>query len=80
MGTKRVVLKDAESEPVVEQVVLTRAIVDISAAMKRLTASGLNRKAIVVLVHDQSRIAKRDIELVLNNLEALAEDYTHHGK
>lgn len=73
---KKLVLKDDPNEPAMEQQVLTRAIADISLAMLKLTSSGLNRRAIVILVHDQSKISKRNIELVLNNLEQLAQDYT----
>ncbi len=73
---KKVVLQDDPEEPAVPHIILTQAILEMSRSMKRLLASGLNRKAIVILVHDQSKLSKRDIELVLNNLESLAEDYT----
>lgn len=55
---------------------LADCLLNISAAFQKLLASGLNRKAIVILIHDQSKVNKREIELVLNNLEQLKEDYT----
>jgi hypothetical protein len=61
-------------QPVAAEVIV-EAIVGISESMKRLTASGLKRKAIVALVHDHSGIGKRDIEIVLNNLESLRETW-----
>lgn len=71
---KPVVVEHIDAQ--ISREVLAQTIVDISTSMKRLLASGLNRKAIIILIHDQSRIGKREIELVLNNLDALAEDYT----
>lgn len=56
--------------------ILADALLQISAAFQKLLASGLNRKAIVILIHDQSKVNKRQIELVLHNLEQLKEDYT----
>ena len=55
--------------------VLGQAIITISESIQKLTASGLNRKAIVVLLHDSTRIGKKDIELVLDGLACLKKDY-----
>jgi hypothetical protein len=63
------------ADPPVAAEVIAEAIVGISESMKRLTASGLKRKAIVALVHDHSGIGKRDIEIVFNNLESLRETW-----
>ncbi len=63
-------------EPVIERPILAQAIVDLSAAAEKLLASGLNRKAIIVLLHDATKQGKREIEYVLNALESLAHDYT----
>lgn len=73
MKKQKVVVLDDDT---VGREVLAKTIMDISASMKRLLASGLNRKAIVALIHDQSKISKRDIEILLYNLEDLAKDYT----
>jgi hypothetical protein len=55
---------------------LADAVVTISKAMKRLTKSGLNRKAIVVLIADDTRLPRRDINAVLDSIETLAEVYS----
>jgi hypothetical protein len=74
---KRVVLKDDPDSPVVEQVVLTKAILEISASMKKLLKSGLNKRAVIVLVHDSCvNVGKPSIRAVLDSLETLAKDYT----
>lgn len=64
-----------QPEPPIECTVLAEAIVEISKAAKRLNESGLNRKAIVALIHDYSAMGKKDIGIVLDSLEALAEMY-----
>jgi hypothetical protein len=55
---------------------LADCIRSVSQASQRLLKSGLNRTAIVVLLHDMSGLSKRDITTVLNNLESLATRYT----
>lgn len=55
--------------------VLAQAVVDISTAMKRLSASRLNRKAIVLLVAHSSRCRQGDVEAVLTALDDLEADY-----
>jgi hypothetical protein len=74
MSNRKVVIKQQPDDPVATEVI-ARAIIDISDSMKRLSTSGLKRKAIVALVHDTSGIRKGDIEIVLNNLEALRETW-----
>ena len=68
-ATKIEIKQDPEAPVAAE--ILARSIVEIDTAMKRLSNSGLRRKAIVALIHDTSGIGKRDIEIVLNNLESL---------
>lgn len=55
--------------------VIAQDIASIASAMRTLSNSRLNRKAIVALVHDQSRISKKTIEIVLNNLQDLERDW-----
>ena len=50
---------------------IAEAIIGVSEGMKQLSNSGLKRRAIVALIHETSGIGKKDIELVLNNLESL---------
>jgi hypothetical protein len=74
MSNSKVVIKQQPDEPVAAEVI-ARAIIGISDSMKKLSTSGLKRKAIVALIHDHSGIRKGDIEIVLNNLEALRETW-----
>jgi thiamine monophosphate kinase len=64
-----------QPEPPIPAEVMAQAIIDISDGMKKLSNSGLKRKAVVALIHDQSKISKRHIEIVLNNLECLRQDW-----
>jgi hypothetical protein len=73
-GDVKVNVKQQDDKPVAAEVI-AQALVDISDGMKRLSNSGLKRKAVVALVHDQSKISKRAIEIVLNNLESLRADW-----
>lgn len=57
-----------EQEPIAAEI-MAKAIVEISEAMKRVINSGIRRRAIVTLIHEQSKVGKREIELVLNNLD-----------
>lgn len=72
---KKVVVKQNPEKPI-EQPILAEAIVAISAAAKKLSASGLNRKAIVILLSASSGIGKGDCSIVLDHLEYLAKQYT----
>jgi len=68
--SKKVEVKQDVENPVAAEV-LAQAILDIDTAMKRLSNSGLRRRAVVALIHDHSGLRKTDIEIVLNNLESL---------
>lgn len=65
-----------EEENAVPTEVMASAIIDISRGVKKLLHGRLNREAVVALIKDKSRIDKRVIELVLNNLEQLEETWT----
>jgi len=54
---------------------LAEAIRRISLAVEVMIGSGLNRRAMVVLLSDSSKVRRRDIESVLDSLEELAETY-----
>lgn len=74
MKTKAVVVKQNEQAPIASEII-AKAIIDIADAAKRLSNSGLKRRAIVLLISHQSGVAMRNVELVLNNLEALRDDW-----
>lgn len=51
--------------------VIAKAIIETAAAMRRIEASSLKRDTIVTLIHAHSKVGKRDIEIVLQNLTML---------
>lgn len=67
-----------EDEKPVAKMVLAANIVEINGAMQKLLRSGLNRRAIVALVHDNTKIAKSTIETVIDGIEDLKRAYTHY--
>lgn len=71
---KTIVNQKPDKEPIPAQV-LADSIVEIGKAFRAINATRLRRSAIVALVHDKSKIAKRDIEIVLNNLDDLERDW-----
>lgn len=56
--------------------IMADAIVKLSETSARLLASGLNRRALHVLLKDASGVAMSDISKVLNVLPQLATLYT----
>lgn len=63
------------TEPVTKDMLAT-AIIEASEAMKKLAKSGLNRKGIVALLNDDTKLGKGICETVLLSLEGLAKTYT----
>lgn len=53
--------------------VIATSIEEMAKAMKILSSTRLNRRAIITLIHAESKVNKGDIALVLNNLEALEQ-------
>ena len=74
LGTRIIVKQDPDN--VVEKDVLATAIVKISEAAEALKRSGLNQRAIVVLLSDKTKFSKGSIEVILNGLADLKRDYT----
>lgn len=68
----------AEQKPILlpDPATLAEAVVKISAGFEALKKSGLNQRAIVVLLADLTHVGKRDIEYVLCGLRDLAKTYT----
>ena len=54
---------------------LAESVRKIDKAMKDFIASGLSRRALVVLLNDATGVAKRDINAVLDGLESLGATY-----
>ena len=60
-----------KSDPPETKAVLAEAIVRIGEAAEALRASGLNEKAIVVLLNYATKVSQRDIRLILDGLRQL---------
>lgn len=58
---------------------LAREIRMISRAFKKIASGGLTREALVVLLHDSTKIGKQDINYLLNALQRL-DEYTKPEK
>jgi len=63
-------IKQNPEQPIAAEII-AQSIVDIVAAMKGINASRLTRRALVTLIHDVSKVSRKDIDLVLNNLSQL---------
>ena len=63
--------KVIKSDPPESKEILAEAIVRIGSAMRALHQSGLNQDAIVVLVHDKTKISKRTIKEVFAAMRQL---------
>ena len=64
-----------EQKPV-EKNILAQAVVRISEAASDLRrSSGLNDRALVLLISASSKVGKPDVEAVLRSLENLKRDY-----
>lgn len=72
-------MSDVKSVPPPSADTLAEAIIRISAGFDQLSKSGLNRKAIVILLDDWSGVGKRDIERVLTSLADLPKVYCRPG-
>lgn len=63
--------------PTVTKEMLATAICKLSDSANELLASGLNEKAILVLLADSSKMSKKSIKKVLDAMAQLRADYTH---
>lgn len=60
--------------------IIAQSIIDIAEGMKKINESKLNRRALIVLLKDQTGLPGRDINLVLNSLAALKDDFIKSEK
>lgn len=63
-------------KPPEDPVVLAEAIRRVSGGMKKLTRSGLNRDAVIVLLQHTTKVSRKMIERILNDLEMLERRFT----
>jgi hypothetical protein len=55
--------------------ILASAIVSIGKAADKLLASGLNTKAVIVLLQHETKVSQRDIKTILDGLKRLESWY-----
>jgi len=67
--------KVVQSDPPVEKEVLAEAIVNISKGMTGLLKSGLNKRAITLLIQDHTGLNRGAITAVLDALPQLEKMY-----
>ncbi len=54
---------------------VARQITKMEESLQRIERGGLNRRAIVALIHDSTKLGKRHIEVVLDGLAGLRAQY-----
>lgn len=64
-------VKVTKSDPPETKEILAESIVKLGEAHDKLARSGLNRKAIILLLHDATKVPKRQIELILEAIPRL---------
>lgn len=67
---RSVQVKQDPEKPIPAEII-AESIETIAKGMRKLNETRLTRRAIIALVHENSKIAKSTIEIVLNNLESL---------
>ena len=60
-----------KSDPPETKEILAEAITRVGTAVAFLNSNGLNKKAIVLLLHDATGVGKRDIQTILDALPKL---------
>lgn len=68
-------IKVKKSEKPESTEILAAAIVSIGKAADKLLASGINTKAVIVLLHYETKIPQRDIAKILDSLKRLESWY-----
>lgn len=69
-----VTVKQDPDKPVTTEI-LAQAIVDIAAAMKRIDQGRLTRRALTVLLKDQTGVPMGTIDAIFNALASLERTY-----
>lgn len=70
----RVAVKQNPEKEIATEVI-AESIVAISDGIKKLRAGRLNDRALVLLLHDVTGVARRDIKVVLDGLQSLESTY-----
>lgn len=67
--------KVVTNEPPINREILAESINTLAKEIQRLDKSGLNRKAIVILLQASTGLRRDDINLVLSAIAQLQRDY-----
>lgn len=67
-------IKQNPDKPIAAEII-AQSIVKIGDAMKAMSSTRLRRCAIVTLIHEDTKIARRDIEKVLSSLDTLENQW-----
>lgn len=67
-------VKKSEEQPETTEI-LAEAIVRLGESVKKLEQSGFNKRAIVVLLQDMTKIPRRDIAAILDAIPRLKSWY-----
>ena len=70
MNTQTVKIKQNPESPIAAEII-AESIIKIGNAMRAMSSTRLRRSAIVTLIHEETKIARRDIERVLGSLDTL---------
>ena len=71
MSTHKDTMRIVKSDPPETTEIMAAAVVKISDGFAKLTATGLNRRAVAVLIHDKTKLGIGTIETVLDALPRL---------
>jgi hypothetical protein len=71
----RTIITKADIENPIPVEVMEQSIVDIAAAMKKINATRLTRRAIVVLIQSRVATSQAVINMVLDNLADLEKNF-----
>lgn len=63
-------------QPQIDPKEMAQAIAKIGDTFSALMKAGLKRRTIIILIHHETKVPQRDIELVLNHLEAFKRVWT----
>lgn len=71
----RVKVKKSDPPNTETKEILAEAIVRLGAAVTKLNKSGLNKRAIVCLLHDATKLPKKEITLIIDAIPQLERWY-----
>ncbi len=74
--SQKMIISVHTKKPDLDVTMLAEAIINVSDAFEKIKRSNLAERAIVLLLHDLSKVNKGDIELILHNAPLLKKYFT----